>query len=108
MSSEVSERALREIYLRPFQVAIREAKPWAVMSSYNRVNGVHASENAYTLLDILKGEWGFEGIVISDCTARTVPTLQRRTGFGNARSCAVDGRPCAGGGQTRPSQRGGD
>jgi beta-glucosidase len=66
ISSEVGERPLREIYLRPFQVAIREAKPWAVMSSYNRINGTYASENDYTLLDILKGEWGFEGIVMSD------------------------------------------
>jgi beta-glucosidase len=66
ISSEVSERPLREIYLRPFQLAIREARPRAVMSSYNRINGVFASENDYTLLDILKGEWGFEGIVMSD------------------------------------------
>src|SRR5512136_2998275 len=66
ISSEVSERPLREIYLRPFQVAIREAKPWAVMSSYNRINGTYACENDYTLLDILKGEWGFDGIVMSD------------------------------------------
>jgi beta-glucosidase len=66
ISSEVSERPLREIYLRPFQLAIREARPWAVMSSYNRINGTFASENDYTLLDILKGEWGFDGIVMSD------------------------------------------
>ena len=66
MSSEVDERPLREIYLRPFQTAIRQAKPWAVMSSYNRLNGTSSSENSRLLLDILKGEWGFEGIVISD------------------------------------------
>ncbi len=66
ISSEVSERPLREIYLRPFQLALREARPWAVMSSYNRVNGVHASENDYLLKEILKGEWGFDGIVMSD------------------------------------------
>lgn len=66
ISSEVGERALREIYLRPFQIALREAKPWAVMSSYNRVNGTYACENDYLLKDILKGEWGFEGIVTSD------------------------------------------
>ncbi len=66
ISSEVGERALREIYLRPFEMAVREAKPWAVMSSYNRINGTYASENAYLLLDVLKGEWDFEGIVISD------------------------------------------
>ncbi|MBN1313469.1 MAG: glycoside hydrolase family 3 C-terminal domain-containing protein [Anaerolineae bacterium] len=66
MNSEVAERPLREIYLRPFQIAVREAGPWAVMSSYNRINGTYASENDYLLLDILKGEWGFDGIVISD------------------------------------------
>jgi len=75
MSSEVSERPLREIYLRPFQLAIREAKPWAVMSSYNRINGTFASENDYTLLDILKGEWGFDGIVISDWYGTYTPNV---------------------------------
>jgi len=66
MSSEVSERALREIYLYPFQVAVAEAKPWSVMSAYNKINGVWASENSYTLRSILKGEWGFDGMVMSD------------------------------------------
>jgi len=66
ISAEVGERALREIYLEPFRIAIRNAKPWAVMSAYNRVNGVYACEYDHTLLDILKGEWGFDGIVISD------------------------------------------
>src|SRR5512136_1787062 len=75
ISSQVSERPLREIYLRPFQLAIREARPWAVMSSYNRVNGTFASENDYTLLDILKGEWGFDGIVISDWYGTYTPNV---------------------------------
>ncbi len=66
MSSEVSERALREIYLPPFRAALREAKPWAVMSAYNKLNGVSCSENKVLLQDILKGEWGFDGLVISD------------------------------------------
>ena len=66
MSSEVGERPLREIYLRPFETAIREAAPWAVMSSYNKINGTWASENDSLLRGILKGEWGFEGIVMSD------------------------------------------
>jgi beta-glucosidase len=66
MSSEVDERTLREIYLEPFRIAIRNSKPWAVMSAYNRVNGVYACENDHTLKDILKGEWGFDGIVMSD------------------------------------------
>ena len=66
MSSEVDERTLREIYLEPFRIAIRNSKPWAVMSGYNRVNGIYACENDHTLLEILKGEWGFDGIVMSD------------------------------------------
>src|SRR6266540_2625145 len=66
ISSEVDERTLREIYLEPFRIAIRNSNPWAVMSSYNRVNGTYACENDHTLLDILKGEWGYKGIVMSD------------------------------------------
>ena len=66
MSSEVDERTLREIYLEPFRIAIRNSNPWSVMSSYNRVNGTYACENDHTLLDILKGEWKYDGIVMSD------------------------------------------
>ncbi len=66
ISSEVRERALREIYLPPFKAAVEEAGVWSVMASYNKVNGTFASENSYTLQDILKGEWGFEGLVMSD------------------------------------------
>ncbi len=66
MSSEVDERTLREIYLEPFRIAIRNSDPWAVMSAYNRVNGKYACENDHTLIEILKGEWGYKGIVMSD------------------------------------------
>ena len=66
MSSEVDERPLREIYLEPFRIAIRNSKPWAVMSAYNRVNGTYACENDHTLKEILKDEWKFDGIVMSD------------------------------------------
>jgi beta-glucosidase len=66
ISAEVDERTLREIYLEPFRIAIRDANPWAVMSAYNRINGVYACENNHTLLEILKGEWKYEGIVMSD------------------------------------------
>ena len=66
ISAQVEERPLREIYLEPFRLAVRGAKPWAVMSSYNRINGTYASENDTTLKVVLKGEWGFDGIVMSD------------------------------------------
>lgn len=66
ISSEVTERPLREIYLVPFEAAVKEAGAWSIMSSYNRVNGTYAAENTYTLRDILKGEWGFDGLVMSD------------------------------------------
>ncbi|CAK7206644.1 beta-glucosidase [Sporothrix eucalyptigena] len=64
--SRVSQRALREIYALPFQIALRDAKPWALMTSYNRVNGVHASEDPYLLKEVLRGEWSFDGMVMSD------------------------------------------
>ncbi|KAI0392240.1 glycoside hydrolase family 3 protein [Xylariaceae sp. FL0594] len=66
IDSLVQERPLRELYLRPFEIAVREANPWAVMSSYNLINGVHADMNDHTLKDILRGEWGYDGTVISD------------------------------------------
>ncbi|KAK6065058.1 glycoside hydrolase family 3 domain protein [Seiridium cupressi] len=66
IDSVLMERPLRELYLRPFEIAVREANPWAVMSSYNLVNGVHADENVHTLKNILRGEWGYDGTVISD------------------------------------------
>src|SRR2546421_8298892 len=66
ISSEVRERALREIYLQPFQTAIREVKPWTIMAAYNLLNGIPASENSYLLTEILRSEWGYDGVVVSD------------------------------------------
>ena len=66
ISSEVRERALREIYLQPFQAAVREVRPWTIMAAYNLVNGIAASENSYLLTEILRNEWGYDGVVVSD------------------------------------------
>lgn len=74
ISSEIAERPLHEIYLEPFRIAIQKAKPWAVMSAYNRINGVYAADNDYTLYEILKERWGFDGIVMSDWFGTYGPT----------------------------------
>lgn len=66
MDSIVSERALREIYLMPFQIAQRDAKPWCYMTAYNRINGLHASENPKLVKEILRGEWAADTMVMSD------------------------------------------
>lgn len=64
--SVVDERTLREIYLMAFEMAVKEGGTNSIMSSYNKVNGTHADENSHLIRDILRGEWGFEGVVISD------------------------------------------
>jgi beta-glucosidase len=66
VSAEVDERTLRESYLAGFERVVTEAKPWMVMCSYNKVNGTYASEHPWLLTDVLRTEWGFDGVVVSD------------------------------------------
>lgn len=68
-NSQVDERTLREIYLKPFEIAIRKAQPWTVMTSYNKLNGEYTVQHRQLMTDILRDEWGFEGLVVSDWSA---------------------------------------
>lgn len=77
VNAVIDERTLRETYLLPFEIAVKKAQPWTIMNSYNRLNGTYAAENKWLLTDVLRDDWGYEGVVITDWGAENerVPGL---------------------------------
>jgi beta-glucosidase len=90
--SIVDERTLREIYMRPFEIAVEKSAPLVMMTAYNRVNGVYASENQWLLSDVAKDEWGFHGMFVSDWLA----VNDRADGIGAGMHLQMPGAPTAG------------
>ena len=77
----IDERTIRETYLPAFEIAVKESQPWTVMNSYNRINGVYASQNKWLQQDVLRGEWGFKGLIVTDWGASVdrIPGLENGT-----------------------------
>jgi beta-glucosidase len=82
LTAEVAPRALREIYLRAFELVLRAPNPpWAVMTCYNRINGLHASESPWLLDTVLRSEWGWRGMIVSDWFGTYSADLSVRAGL---------------------------
>ncbi len=90
-NSQVSERALRELYLRGFEIAVRESKPRALMTSYNLLNGTHTAERRDLLEDVLRAEFGFDGVVMTDWLSAATPTRGCKYGSPRADRIAAAG-----------------
>ena len=92
-SAEVDERTMREFYLRPFEIAVKEGQPWAVMAAYNRVNGTFCSDNSYLLEDVLFASWNFQGPVISDWGGTADPVRSHDFGLSLEMPCSFSRLP---------------
>ena len=87
-NSVLSDRALREIYLKGFEICVKESQPFAVMSSYNLINGTHSANHRGILTDVLRTEWGFNGVVMTDWYATTGKTADEKSyGASGAADC---------------------